>query len=450
MWWEKLKADILDTPLYSRSGTEVGVSQGMLTLEEHDGDYRVLKTTDGDIPEACYTASSDLVVDYPQLNEYVFGKRPESWLIGNYKKIFVGHITDERFRRNSSSGGILSGTQAYLLRSGKVDGAVTLRMRKDVPYLTEPIVAKTEEEIFESAQSKYTVAPLNQILAVLPEECTRAAYTGLPEQIASVRKLQRMGHPSVAPIEYVLGMFYGETLAFSAVKSLLRAHRAGDSRDIVDLKFRAGEWPGHLRVELKNGNVVSVQKFYANYLSPSHVTKYSLYQVDYMAELADLSCGDAWAPVYEERGKGWSVVLARTQKGLDLLEEMRSQNIVELSEISEPELINMHSLGLDVKKRGSFIRIARRRALGLPVPEYGYEPTNISLSRKAFEWFFGFVIWSCHLKPTIFILEHIPVPVIGKAFVHVRKIWKKSTKSTKTSGLDTLRFRVVDLPRKRP
>lgn len=445
MWWDRLQQDILDTELYARSGTEVGVSAGTLALEQHDGDYRTVRTCDADIPEVCYTASSDRVVNYPALNEFVFGHYPDNWLVGTYRKIYVGHVTDETVRRNSSSGGILSGTQLYLLRKRKIDGAITLRMRADVPYLTEPVVAATEAEILAGAQSKYTVAPVNQILAQLPGAYASLSYTGLPEQIASIRKLQRMQHPSVAPISYVLGMFYGETLGFSAVRSLLRAHGAHRTEDIMSLAFRAGEWPGHLRIDLRGGQTITVPKFYANYLSPSHITPYSLWQVDYMAELADIACGDAWAPVYEERGKGWSVVLARTEKGESLLEEMRAEGVVSLSEIGESELINMHSLGLDVKKRGAFIRIARRRARGLPVPAYGYEPMNLPLKRRLFEYVFSFVLWLFHRRAFVWLLEHLPVALMGRMFVVARKLWKKSTKTTKTAGLETLVFRTTAL-----
>lgn len=445
MWWERLKTEILDTDLYTRSGTEVGVSDGTLALEEKNGDYTTIKVSPGDIPEIAYTASSDAITNYPKLNEFVFGTLPKSWLIGNYKKIFVGHVTDEKIRRNSSSGGIISGTQLYLLKKGLIDGAITLRMRQDKPYLTEPIIATTEKEILQGAQSKYTVAPVNQILASLPGNYKSLSYTGLPEQIASIRKLQMLGHPSVQPIKYVLGFLYGEALGFSAVTSLLRAHGVHDPDEIKTLAFRAGEWPGHLQIELKDGRTISVKKFYANYLSPSHITKYSLYQVDYMAELADIASGDAWAPIYEERGKGWSVVIARTQKGLDLLEEMMAEKVLDLKEITEKELINMHSLGLDVKKRGAFIRIAWRKARGLPVPEFGYEPVNIATSRKLFEIFVSFVIWLFHLKITIWILEKLPVAIIGQLFVWARSLWKKSTKTTKKAGLEDLVFRTKPL-----
>lgn len=445
MWWEKLKNEILDTDLYTRSGTEVGVSDDTLKLEERDGDYFPVKTSKKNIPEISYTSSTDLISNYPKLNEFVFGKLPDNWLIGNYKKIFVGHIIDEDIRRNASSGGIISGTQLYLLKKNKIEGAITLRMRHDKPYFTEPIIANTETAILESAQSKYTIAPLNQILAELPGKYASLSYTGLPEQIASIRKLQILNHPSVRPIKYILGFFYGETLSFSAVKSVLRAHKEKDISQIQSLRFRAGEWPGNLKIELKNGKTITVPKFYANYLSPSHITNYSLYQVDYMAELADIASGDAWAPVYEERGKGWSVVIARTQRGLDLLEEMIAEKIIELKEISEKELINMHSLGLDVKKRGAFIRIARRKAMGLPVPKYGYEPTNIPFKRKMFESFSMMIINVFHWRMTIWILEKMPVTIIGQMFVYARKIWKSSTRSAKKTGLEKLTFRLTGL-----
>lgn len=445
MWWEKLKKEILDTDLYTRSGTEVGVSNGTLILQEKDGDYETVKISEEDIPAIAYQSSTDRFTNYPKLNEFVFGQLPKNWLIGNYKKIYVGHAKDENIRRNGSSGGIISAIQIYLLNKNLIEGAITLRMRHDKPYLTEPIIAKTPNEILEGAQSKYTVAPMNQILANLPGNYSSLSYTGLPEQIASVRKLQILGHPSVAPIKYIIGFFYGETLGFSAVKSLLRANNIHSVDEIRSLAFREGEWPGHLTINLKNGKTIQIKKFYANYLSPSHITNYSLYQVDYMSELSDIASGDAWAPIYEERGKGWSVVIARTQKGLDLLEEMKKESILELKEITEKELINMHSLGLDVKKRGSFIRINWRKARGLPVPEFGYEPVNISFSRKIFELFVMSIIWIFHQKITIWILEKTPVSLIGKLFVYARTIWKKSTKTTKKEGLEDLKFTVKSL-----
>jgi coenzyme F420 hydrogenase subunit beta len=164
-----------------------------------------------------------------------------------------------------------------------------------------------------------------------------------------------------------------------------------------------------------------------------------------MAELADISVGDAWAPTYESRGGGWSVVVARTQKGLDILERMRDDGAINLQEVSEEELIRMHSHGLDLKKRGAFLRIERRRKNGLPVPEYGYRPINIPASRKRFEDIVGMLFSVFRWPVTIWILEQIPIPIIGWFFIRARNAWKKTTKPTKRKGLSELRF-VIDPP----
>jgi coenzyme F420 hydrogenase subunit beta len=270
------------------------------------------------------------------------------------------------------------------------------------------------------------------------------AYVGLPNEIASIRKLQSINHPSVSNINYIFGVFHGETIGFSSIKSILRANKVKDVSQIKSLAFRAGKWPGNLRIELKNGKTISIPKFYANYLIPSHITKYSLFQVDYTSELADISVGDAWAPVYENRKQGWSVVIARTQKGLDLIEEMKNNKAVILDEISENDFIKMHSHGLDLKKRGAFIRIEKRKKKGLPVPFYGYEPINISSKRKTFETMLGIMFKIFQAKITIRILEKLPVKLMGWAFIKARNIWKKSTKPTKKSGLTELRFKIIN------
>lgn len=444
MWWEKLKNEILDTDLYSRSGTEVGVSERTLVLEEKDGDYFCKKIATGDIPEVSYTANTDKGISYPKLNEFIFGQHPKNWLIGNYKKIFIGYWNDEKIRRNGASGGILSGIQLYLLNKNMADGAITLRMRRDKPYLTEPIIATAESEVLEGAQSKYTTAPLNQILSQLPGNYRSLVYTGLPEEIAAIRTLQTINHPSIKNINYILGTFYGEAIGFSAIKSFLRAHQVKDVTQIKSLQFRAGEWPGYMRIELKNGKIISIKKFFANYLIPSHITKFSLYQVDYMAELADIAVGDAWAPTYESQGGGWSVILARSQKGLELLEQLNKEGKIHLQEINEKELIAMHSHGLDFKKRGAFIRIAKRKAKKLPVPEYGYEPINIPASRQRFEAILSamFVIFQSPF--TVWVLEQLPTSFTGWFFVKARNIWKQRTRSTKKNSLSDLKFRIIN------
>ena len=84
---------------------------------------------------------------------------------------------------------------------------------------------------------------------------------------------------------------------------------------------------------MASGRVIELKKFHANYLIPFHIVRNSLYCTDFTNEFTDISGGDAWAPVYEERGRGFSLVIPRSEAGLNLLKEMQQDGWLELSPV---------------------------------------------------------------------------------------------------------------------
>ncbi len=120
--------------------------------------------------------------------------------------------------------------------------------------------------------------------------------------------------------------------------------------------------------------MLRAEKFYYNYLIPFYITRSTLLSVDFTNELTDISVGDAWHPDYEKLGQGFSVVVARTEKGENLLREMQAVGVFALEETTVERALSMHGHMIDFKKRGAFIRMGWRRTLGQRVPEYGYRP----------------------------------------------------------------------------
>ena len=55
---------------------------------------------------------------------------------------------------------------------------------------------------------------------------------------------------------------------------------------------------------MNDGRTVELEKFYANYMNLFYPVERCLTCTDLTSEFADISAGDAWAPVYEEKGKG--------------------------------------------------------------------------------------------------------------------------------------------------
>jgi coenzyme F420 hydrogenase subunit beta len=396
-----------------------------------------------------YTGCPGREVDFPGLNAFCFGGQPKNPMLGHWRSLWVGYAADPAVRRAGASGGVITAAGLYLLEQGLVDGVIALGPDPERPYRSRPVIARTPDQLKACAQSKYTVHPVLTVLAEVRRapEVERYALVGLPCQIHAVRKLQAAGNPEAARIAYVLGSYCGNILRFGAVHNFLRLYGVDGLEQVADLQYRAGEWPGKMRVELDDGRVFEMPKFYANYLIPFYIVPRCLTCTDLTAEFADLSGGDAWAPVYEERGKGFSMLVARSEKGQRLVDELLARGLLEAEPIGEQEAMEAHAHMLDFKKRGAFLRIWRRKRRGKAVPEYGYRLAGpLPLRRIAFESVLGFIFWACSFEAARYLVSQMPVGLTGRVFERARRQWKRATRSTKRKGFHSLRF-IAGAPR---
>lgn len=429
---------IMRSDLCNRCGSCVGLSEGNIVFTDREGEYRpvVIQEPDEQKSERLLNACAGKKFSFPDYRNFFYSDTPDfHTYTGPFYGIYIAHSTDETIRRAGASGGMISAILVYLLKSKQIEGAVVTGMSKEKPWLAKSFIATTEKEILDAAQSKYIITSVNEILPEIAAFNGRLAYVGLPGQVQSIRKLQKAEDPCVAAIKYLLGPFYGNTLHFSSVKSFLRSYKIRDYQNISSLWFRYGEWPGNMRVEMTDGRSAELPKFHANYLIPFHILKNSLLCTDLSNEFTDISGGDAWAPVYEERGKGFSMVLSRTFEGARILNEMESKGLIILSPITLNEAITMHSHGYDLKKRGTFIRMKFRKWLGKSNPDYGYVVSGFPLSRYFMEFIINALFVVLGTRAARWIAEQIPPASIGRVFEKSRTLWKKATFSIKRENL---------------
>jgi coenzyme F420 hydrogenase subunit beta len=394
------------------------------------------------LPDSAYEACPGRGLNYPDLNRVVFGRLPENWLIGNYRRVFVGYSAMPEIRRRGASGGVITQTLIYLLEKGLISGAVVVQQGRPKPWLAEPVFARSAAEIIAAAQSVYVPVPVNTILPQMETFEGRLAYVGLPDQVAALRRLQQLEHPGALKVDYVLGPYVGTLMYFAAIESYLRSNGVRSVGDVTELRYREGEWPGYLQIKTQSGRVLRAEKFYYNYLIPFYITRSTLLSVDFTNELTDISVGDAWHPDYEKLGQGFSVVMARTEQGEKLLRAMQGAGVLNLEETPIERALSMHGHMLDFKKRGAFIRIGWRRALGQRVPDYGYQPRQIPLSRQLVEIVVTglFVVAGTPLARRV--VEIIPLRILGPLFNTLRLRWKAMSKPVKRKGLQDMVFEV--------
>lgn len=446
--FDRLQQAVIQPGLCTHCGTCVGLSAGALIMAPAaEGPLPMAASANapagalpGTLPELAYAACPGKGLDYPQLVAQVFGAVPDNWLAGVVRSAYLGFSRQPEIRRHAASGGVITQALIHLLEQGLVQGAVVVQQGRPKPWLAEPVIARTVDEVRAASQSVYAPVPVNTLLAEMAAFPGRLAYVGLPDQVASLRRLQQLGHPGALKVDYVLGPYVGTNLYAAAIESYLRSHGIHDLEQVTELRYRAGEWPGYLQIKTRSGRVLRTEKFYYNYLIPFFVTRSTLYSVDFTNELTDLSVGDAWHPRLEARGGGHSVVLARSERGEELLHAMQAKGLLALAEIAPDEALAMHGHMLDFKKRGSFIRIQWRRARGLPAPDYGYAPAHIPPSRYAVEAVISTIFALGRTGLARRLVERVPISILGPSFNSARKAWKLLSKPVKRRGLAATRY----------
>jgi len=442
----RIKSEVIDAGLCTHCGTCVGLSEGTLQMRStSSGPTPVAVVTSARVrlDPVAYWACPGRGIHYPATCRDLFGAQPQNWLIGCYRRLFVGYSRVTEVRRRGASGGVITQTLIHLLEEGLIDGAIVLRHGRPKPWQAEPIIARSVEEIVAASQSVYVPVPVNTVLGDMETFDGRLAYVGLPDQVASLRQLQKLGHRGASKVDYVIGPYVGTSMYLGAIESYLRSNGVNDLDEVVELRYREGEWPGYLQVRTRSGEVFRARKFYYNYLIPFYITQSSLLAVDFTNELTDISVGDAWHPRYEKQGGGFSVVVARSERGEDMLVSMCQEGVLNLEEITLEEALSMHAHMFDFKKRGAFIRLEWRKAMGRRVPDYGYHLASAPFSRKVVELVIVSVFGVCRTRIARRLVEFVPLGLIGPLFGMLRRAWKKVSKPVKRKGLGDIPFEVA-------
>jgi coenzyme F420 hydrogenase subunit beta len=302
----------------------------------------------------------------------------------------VGHAANEEVRQRGGSGGLVTQLLLYLSRRKEIQGAVVVRADPDYPWKGKPWTARSEAEILESAKSKYCIVPLNQILGKIKREKGPFALVGLPCHIHALRKWAAIDRRWETRIPLVIGLFCHMCLEEEAPQDLKRI----SPTEVNGFEYRGGEWPGVMRVHLKSGEVRNlhhpdVRGYIFTYLSYLYYPRRCLYCLDASSELADLSVADPWLRDAKGNWKypgGWSMVIARTGAGLELLRRASKDGAIVLEQLSPSYLRRAHDPMVALKKRDNLFRLEKLARKGQPYPDYHLQFPLLSQRERRKAW----------------------------------------------------------------
>lgn len=362
--------------------TRCGVCSGICPTRAIKFDKKAFPQLDGECSKCgfCVRSCPGSDVNFPELSQQVYGASYDpADLCGYVENIYVSHPQNQTIRMAGASGGLTTGLLVYLLKKKRIDGAVVVEMDSETGYRTKGILATTEKEIRDAAQSKYCVTPSMEVLKTIRKRKGKFAVVALPCQLHGLRKLEKVDSTLSKKIAYYFGLFCNCNLNVNGHLDVMRTCGI-DLKEVKKFNFRGGGWPGGFHVQKKDGSQVSLHtiniKNVMNVMFRLYGSKRCYLCYDALAEYADLSFGDFWAFDYND---SWSkrerctLVYQRTAKGKEVLDAALADGYIEMNKLplerNSKRILKMAK----GKKNRTIARLYSRKKKKLAIPNYHFQ-----------------------------------------------------------------------------
>lgn len=230
--------------------------------------------------------------------------------------------------KSSSSGGFVVSLLSYLLEEGYIDGALVVLDDNSGIYRTTMV--NNPRMILKSAGSKYAPVDWGNGFREIMNMPGRFAVVGLPCQINAVRRYTELRPALRNKFFPLVSLFCGggvDDTLLDRISSDLNIHRS----EMSGISFREGSWPGATVIKLRNRGerAFDFMKKIGVYINSRLFTPLGCtFCDDYIGRASDFSCGDPWDIADPLQGEGWTLVLAKGNESLRIIDEMHRKGIV--------------------------------------------------------------------------------------------------------------------------
>lgn len=312
--------------------------------------------------------------------------------IGRFQTAYVGYAAEGSFRERGSSGGMVTWVLAELLQKGLIDGVAHVVAAEDPQQAGQFFryqISRTPDEIRRGAKSRYYPVEMSQVLATIRDVPGRYAVVGIPCFLKAVQLLREEDPVFRSRILFTLGLFCGHMKSARFVESF--AWQMGVSaREIQRVEFRhkdstrPANWYT-AQLTLHDGRALQKDWWHladgdwgAGFFQNSACN----FCDDVVAEVADISFGDAWVEPYSSDGNGTNVVIVRSPLLENLIVSGISEGRLTLTEVDGAFVKETQAAGFRQRREGLAYRLSWARQGVQPRKRVTPEAQSLSTRRK--------------------------------------------------------------------
>ena len=370
--------DIVQSGLCIGCGSCVGQTQTATAQMDFDA-YGQLKPKG--TPEWFYTKSESFTQTCPfspaakNEDQLAAALYPDSVhrdaALGHFQTAYVGHVGEEDFRLQGSSGGMVTWVATELMRQGLIDGVAhvvaTENPQEEGRYFRYRI-ARTETEIRAGAKSRYYPIELSKILQTIREVPGRYAIVGIPCFIKAVQLLRSHDPVLQDRIRFTLGLFCGHMKSARFVESFAwQMHVPVNKIERVEYRQKDPSRPANLynaKLTLQDGSSVNRDWWHladGDWGAGFYMNSACNFCDDVVAETSDISFGDAWVEPYSSDGRGTNVVVVRSPVVETLVAQAIQEGRLNLEIVDNKFVEQTQAAGFRQRREGLAYRLTWRR-----------------------------------------------------------------------------------------
>jgi len=287
--------------------------------------------------------------------------------------VWEGYASDDEIRFSGSSGGATSALAQYCLEQENMSGVLHTAGRDDVPYLNETVMSVSRDELLARTGSRYAPASPADGLQLIENAESSSVFIGKPCDVAAVQSSRKLRPKLDQNLGLVIAFFCAGVPSLKGNLELLNREGIESRQDLKNLRYRGNGWPGLWTAKYRRDDSEERIKQMTYSESWGFLQKYRQWRCyicpDHTGEFADISVGDPWHREVKAGESGSSLIVARTKKGLDLINKAEKAGYLKL-ETSNSELLPLSQPNLLKTRGGLFARLIVLRLMGVEIPIY--------------------------------------------------------------------------------
>lgn len=252
--------------------------------------------------------------------ETLMEQLPGDPFVGDIRECCVGRAVDPDVFANAQSGGVVTALLLYALDVGLIDGAIVTMMKPGPRPRPQATLATTREDIVAAQGSKYSPVPLLRTLKTLPSTRLEVAVVGLPCHMHGLLNLIDLEPALAERVKLKIGLVCDRVMTAAAIDFLIARARIEDGVEMLAFRDKtAGGYPGSVRVAGSAGSNVILSPRIRLSIKDALTPARCRLCFDKMNVFSDVTVGDPWGVAGADMVKGESVVVIRSQIGIELV-----------------------------------------------------------------------------------------------------------------------------------